>query len=331
MWQCFEGSDLSALQTVWEAAAAAARPTVFQHFAFARHWARAFADTAETRIWVSTGDSPAPLLVPLVLRESRLSLLGDGLFDYLALVGVGRRWQLQEAAERVLGERWSEMNISGVRPDPVQAAFWHSLDAEAEPFAAAPQRHPPPGGNAVPLLEREHPRLLSRWRRARREGCYLRQETELRLRLELLDWLLAQKNRRCAAQGVTNVLGAREQHWLRLMVEHEPQLAELWSWRDQNGPLSALLCWRTARVRYAYTIGYGTRAPERSPGILLLFALLRRTMEAGQSFDFLTGEQAFKRRLATCCQPLLRYRRQREGSGRSSPAFALTRPLQKTA
>ncbi|MGH9394473.1 MAG: GNAT family N-acetyltransferase, partial [Terriglobales bacterium] len=154
-------------------------------------------------------------------------------------------------------------------------------------------------------LGREHRRLAQRWEAA---GVALRQPATDRERLELLQWLLEQKRQACTGRGEHNALGTREQAWLEAMVAQERTLAELWSLTRGGERAAALLCWRTAAVRYGYTIGYNPRMAALSPGVLVLFAVLRQTMKEGRAFNFLTGEQAYKLRFATHRDVLLRFR-----------------------
>ncbi len=297
--------DLGPLAEVWQAAAASGAGSVFQSYAFARQWARCYAGEAELRIgWQAT----PPLIVPLAVRRGRLELMGEGLFDYLDLIGRAEANGQGEAAERARGWGCAAAQFTGVGAGTRFGVFWQGLGAEARPYAAAPVRA------AGARLEGEHRRLEARWRRAQPT---LRLETEAGARRHLLAWLLDHKARGLAGRGERNVLGAREQNWLAAMVEGEPELSELWALERGGRRLSALLAWQSRDARYGYTISYEEEAAELSPGILLLFAVVRHTMNEGRSFHFLTGEQAYKRRFATHGAALLRYM---VGAGPSAPA-----------
>jgi len=280
-WHC--DPDLGPLAEVWELATAASPGSVFQSFDFARHWATCFADSVEFQIaWRS--DPPA--VVPFMVREGRLGLVGDGLFDYLDLVGQAESGFPDLPSRRA--------RFTGIPAASRYASFWGAM--AAEPFSAAPVRAP------LGDLDREHPRAARRYEAARVELHLAMHAGE---RLRLLEWLLARKTQAC---GSANVLGGHEQRWLCAMVELAPQVSEVWHLTQRGETLAALLCWRAPRVRYGYTIGFDPRWAALSPGILVLYAVLRHTMKEGRSFNFLTGEQAYKLRFATHCEPLLRYR-----------------------
>ncbi len=291
--------DLAGLEGVWRAATAAGSGSVFQEYAFARHWAKVFAPEAEIAVWTSRH---APLVLPLAIRDGRLGLIGEGLFDYLDLIGGAAPEVERDAAEAALGLGWRASRFTGVPEGSRHDAFWRALAAEAHPYSAAPVRAA--GGS----WGREHARTARRWAAAKVALARAHGAGE---RLRLLAWLLDHKARELAARGQTNVLGRLEQAWLTAMVEQEPELAELWALRRDGETLAALLCWRGAQVRYAYTISYAPEAAALSPGVLALYGVLRHTMHEGRSFNFLTGEQEFKLRFATHREPLLRYEHER--------------------
>lgn len=268
----------------------------------ARHWARAFADIAEIRVLVARD---APLILPFAILGSQLRLIGEGLFDYQDVCGSAVNLgpaQWAEAERQVENLGWERVQITGL---PESSAFLPYWQAWATPtaFARALQR----SAEALPLPQ-QHPRYARRWHRAQALGVRLCLESEPALRDEVLHWLL---DRKAGAFGASNVLDPRACRWLETMVQHERDLAELWSLRLGGRILSALLCWRISpesqpAVRYAYTISYDQQAAELSPGVLLLYAVVCRSGEERMKFDFLTGEQAFKQHFATTHCRLLR-------------------------
>jgi hypothetical protein len=272
---------------------------VFQRFALARHWAAIFGREAEIAVWIS--DDP-PLVVPLALRDGQVGFVGEGLFDYIDLIGGASPRAEREAAEAVSQLAWRSSQCTGVPASTPHGAYWSTLAGGGQAYSAAPVRSS--GGD----LAREHPRAERRWAAAQVELARAEEGGERR---RCLAWLLDHKARALAASGAVNVLGRREQAWLVAMVEREPGLSELWSLRRKGEMLAAMLCWRSAAVRYAYTISYDARAAALSPGVLALYGVLRHTMNEGRSFNFLTGEQEFKLRFATHREPLLRYRHER--------------------
>lgn len=294
-WRLHQDPDLSALQSQWERAHDAGAPCVFRSFAMARHWMQAFADTAE--VCILTWGEP-PLILPFVVRGHQLQLIGEGLFDYQDACGravIMNPGLWSEAWQQLAGIPWDRLQITGVREG---SAILHFARMRATPavYARALQRPA-----QAPLLNEEHRRYARRWRAAQGEGVRLCQERAAAARCETLQWLLEHK---AADFGADNVLDPRACRWLEAMVRDERELTELWSLRRGGRILSALLCWRYSHrsgqaVRYAYTISYDQQAAELSPGVLLLYAVVCRSGEERMGFDFLTGDQPFKRHFAT--------------------------------
>lgn len=306
-WRVYGNPDLSPLQPLWEHAAGAGAPCVFRSFALARSWARAFAPEIEVRILVAEG---VPVILPFVLRNGQLGLIGEGLFDYQDLCGDPGAFtpELQvESRWLASGWKWNRVQITGVPAASPSGDYWNSW-AGRQDFASAPRRPA-----QAPPLPRQHPRYARRWRRAVAMGIRLHCETAPAKRRAVLHWLL---ERKAEHFGTSNVLQPLACRWLETMVENEPDMAELWSLRSGDEILSALLCWRGVAARSAYTISYDQRAAELSPGVLLLYAVVCRCGEERMDFDFLTGEQSFKQHFATEATRLLRF----HGSARQPPA-----------
>lgn len=297
-WAQHRDANLAPLAAVWQAAAAAGAQSVFQSYAFARHWAACFGDDAE--ICIRWRDSP-PVIVPLTRRGRHWSLLGEGLFDYQDLVGTAGP-EVQADAARWLAAQWdAPVTVSGVPEQSRWRGLWRQLGLSEQRYAVAPVH-----AAGTDDLAAVHPRVEHRWHAAGVELTRLNTPAE---RCRMLDWLLVRKAAALAAKGERNVLGPDECRWMLRMVEQEPAITELWQLRRRGGVVAGLLCWLTPQVRYAYTIAYDPGAADISPGVLALYALLRHTMREGRTFNFLTGEQAFKLRFATACEGLLRYRK----------------------
>ena len=303
-WRCIAGSDLAPIAPAWEDAARRAPGSVFQTFPFARCWAEVFGQDVDVQVW-----SDGQLILPVAFRGSTLMPLGEGLFDYIDVIGAAGcpAAEQSRAAAWIARRSWSSLQITGVRTGSPFTAFWHRLGGGGEAFTAAPRRHP-----SDPEVETEHRHAAARWRRAQRLGAHLDHPTQPAEQQRLLHWMLERKAQLLTTHGQTNVLGALEQRWLERMLESAPTLVELWSLRLRDRLMSGLLCWRFNSTRYAYMISYDPELAQLSPGILLLFAVVRLTMSAGLYFDFLTGEQAFKQRFATHRETLWRFRRQRD-------------------
>lgn len=285
------GQDLSPLESVWRRAADG--QAIFQSFGFARHWAVCFA--AEAELCIGWREHP-PAIVPLARRHHTWGLIGEGLFDYQDVIGAAGR----DAADWAAGQTRGPIQVTGVPAATPHGDFWQHIGLRPQPFAAALVR----AAGADSDLARQHPRQQRRWEAAK---VHLEELEAAPERRRHLDWLLERKAQALAAKGESNVLGRREAGWVQRMVEHETRQAELWALRRGGDTLAGLLCWKSATIRYAYTIAYDASFAALSPGILALYALLRHTMREGCGFNFLTGEQEFKLRFATGRDALLRY------------------------
>lgn len=297
-WELLEGGGPLLAQAWQRCYQASPRPTPFQSWPFVRHWLDIFGSELEPRFYFHPA---SPLLLPLIVWRGELRFAGHGLFDYLDLVGSPNPALELEAASLLARPAARAVHIRGVPASSAYGHFWRALDRFARPFSAAPLR---PAGPAAAVGSTG---LRARWRRA---GLELRAWTEPSARGEALEWLLRHKAAALAARGIANVLGAAEARWLRAMVEHEPATAELWSLVRGSATVSVLLAWTTPCARFAYTIAYERQAASLSPGMLLLYAVVCRSMDERRDFNFLTGEQAFKLRLATGRDPLMCYQRQ---------------------
>ncbi|MGH9518158.1 MAG: GNAT family N-acetyltransferase, partial [Terriglobales bacterium] len=230
-----------------------------------------------------------------------LMLLGEGLFDYQDACGDPTAFSQdlqRESLSLASAWKWNEVRVTGVADASPFGGYWNRW-AGGQDFASAPRRPA-----QAPPLPRQHPRYARRWRQAEALGIRLQEEASPSNRRAVLGWLLEHKAERF---GVNNVLQPLACLWLEMMVENEPELTELWSLRQGDAILSALLCWRGLAVRSAYTISYDLRAAELSPGVLLLYAVVCRSAKEQMDFDFLTGEQNFKRQFATETTRLLRF------------------------
>ncbi|HEY7855389.1 MAG TPA: GNAT family N-acetyltransferase [Terriglobales bacterium] len=291
-WTCWWPAQMGKIEEVWRRAwsASAGPATVFQTFEFARHWIGTFTQS-EVEIWVHSGSS---LVLPLARRNDRVSLVGEGLFDYCDLIGPGADDAVLERAADIMAAGDLKPRATGVRADSPFMDFWRRL-GEGAYFSAAPQR--PASAGALPPT-----RVVGRWQRAEQAGVRAREETDVRERRAVVDWILERKQ-----QHPANMLGALERRWIETVVEHSPHLAEVWSLRRGAHIMSGLLCWRYPPTRYCYTVAHDSADAALSPGILLLYFVVNCSMSTGWDVDFLTGEQDFKLRFATRRQALHKY------------------------
>lgn len=300
-WKLHRILRLEEIEPLWRNAFERAPGSFFQRFEPSLHWARVYAADGSLRIW---SHEPGPALAAFTLHQGRLALLGQGLFDYVDLVGeASLTAQRQLACQLLDWDEWRQFDATGVPADSPFTEFWQAFAPEQKAFSVAP---------LLRYLDRfssAHPRLARRLRQYRRTGWVLRQVRERHERQAFLPWILEQKRQTLQAQGCSNVLDGDAARWLQAMVEHEPVLTELWQLYRGAETAAGLLTWRSTSVRSAYTISYRGGAAAMSPGILLLYGVLCDSVAEGLHFDFLTGEQPFKLRFADARRHLLRVRR----------------------
>lgn len=291
------------MEPLWRRAWEQAPGHFFQRFEPSLHWARIYAADGSLRVWVHEA---GPALAAFTLRQGQLELLGQGLFDYVDLIGTASPGAQQELARQLLDwKEWRRFDATGVPADSPFACFWEALQPEQAPFSAAPLLvHPD-------QFHRGRARAARRLQQCLQAGWTLRQVRPCRERHALLQWILEQKEKTLQARGGGNVLDAPAVCWLQAMVAREPDMTELWQLHRGAEIIAGLLSWRSGSVRYAYTISYSGHAAAMSPGILLLYGVLCDSVAEGLQFDFLTGEQPFKLRFADAHRRLLRLRKRR--------------------
>ncbi len=221
--------------------------------------------------------------------------LGHGLFDYADPLGP-----CEELAQTALPVEAGAWDIRGIRAHspwrPVfkklaQAAQGQFQSISAAPFCA---------GKSAVELDNEHDRIAGRGRDLERQGVGYEAVRERAERQRLLDQMLQWKQQR---MGENNLLHEREAAWLSEMAAYD--FCELWRMGDGQ-TWAGFLTWRHGHTRYGYMLAYDLARARFSPGIKLLYAVLRQSLAEGMRFDFLTGEQGFKLRFATGQEQLLR-------------------------
>lgn len=312
LWREHRSRDLTPLRDIWRAAAAAPGNSIFQRFELAQEWALAFAEEADVRVWFH---ADIPLIAPFARRGGKLTFLGAGMFDYCDLVGAA--WpmpNLDDLVEILAGAR-EELELAGLREDSPFFAFWRRVAPEWTGQFAAPHRdvipfaNPAAGLSAGALLDAGHARVAKRLRAAELGGARFAAVSSPPARAECLEWLLRRKDARLAALGRENVLGPRAAVWLRRMADLHPELCEIWTCEMAGERAAGFLTWRDRDVRYGYLLAFDARFARLSPGILLLYYVLRAGGEEGLRMDFLTGEQDFKLRFADGARRLFLARR----------------------
>lgn len=306
MWRLHTSADLSPLAPLWQSAAV---EHVFQRYELAAVWARVFASPAapyRLRVWY--WEDP-PLLLPLAEYQSTLRWLGDGLWDYCDPLGDPAHFAWRELRPfdqpvRLHGIRESSRWWTWFQAQPLQLEYFCDApcyrSASMKDGAAMEDGVTPDAAR----LDREHPRITERLDHLLRSGIEWAPVSLPHERQRLLAFMLRQKAARMAERGATNVIGRLEAAWLEEMSACHPSLCELWRLGPASQPWAGFLTWAQPDLRLGYTLSFDPLFARHSPGIKLLYAVLRRSLSEGRGFDFLTGSQAFKLRFANAAQRL---------------------------
>ncbi len=288
-WRLYADADLSSLQALWQRAYS---EHIFQQYELNAAWARIFGESRprnskgyQIRIWIH--ESP-PMILPWAQRDGNLHWLGHGLMDYADPLGPPG-----ELAEAILPEEAGVWNLRGIRAhSPWQPVFQRLARATRSEFKYLSSA-PFCGEMTAAELENKHGRVAGRWHDLERQGVGCEAVREVTERQQLLRQMLQWKQQR---MGEDNILRELEAAWLDEAAAHE--FCELWR-LGNDAAWAGFLTWRQGHTRYGYLLAHDPARARASPGIMLLYAVLRRTLAEGMRFDFLTGEQGFKMRFAT--------------------------------
>ena len=285
-------AEMDRLRSAWDKLHSCSRQhTIFQSFAWNRLAARVFAGREQPFvIFVENGHSA--LLLPACVSADGIGLLGETLFDYRDVLG-GDADLLRHAFD-ILAALRRPLRITALRGAEA-AQRWGAL--QPAPFCRAPQvLHYEITSDAFAAV---HTRSARSLRRLLRQGVELRQHDGRN------SALIAEIYRRKAACGNGELF--RDAARVMFMVETASVAAsgcEVFTLEHGDTLVAALVTFRDRGVRRFYTVYFDPAWAKWSPGQAILFEVVRRTLEAGEDCDLLTGEQPYKMRLATSSVPL---------------------------
>ena len=135
-------------------------------------------------------------------------------------------------------------------------------------------------------------------RRLLRRGAVIEQHAPKR---ELVTWLYEQK----ARQGGPNLFAdPLRREFMLEAVQLACSRCEIFTLEMEGTTLAALVTFRDGECRRFYTTYFDDRWAKSSPGFALLCEVSQRTLAENLAYDFMTGEQEYKRRLASELIPL---------------------------
>jgi CelD/BcsL family acetyltransferase involved in cellulose biosynthesis len=285
-------TEVCQLQAAWEALVSP-ELTLFQSFRWNRLAAALFADREPPYFIFAENDSGAAILPAVIDTESKtVSLAGEKLFDYRDYLSQGDTSTLL-AATRELAQLNLPLAITAIcRGD---APLWRALPKTF--FSRAP--HLISGAVTPEEFAGSHARAFSRLRKLQRMGLrigwYSGESPVIRQVYEL---------RGKQAEPGELFHDARRVEFMIAICREEGSRCEVFTLEHGGTLAAALVTFRDEQVRRFYTTYYDHRWARYSPGISLLFEVVRRSLEQGLSFDLMTGEQSYKLRIARTSRDL---------------------------
>ncbi len=288
--------EMAGLRSLWESLCEAGRTTIFQNF----HWIQLafsmFAGREEP--WIVCAQASYGLaIVPAVMRhrDASVRLLGEELFDY--------RCFLHQGDEAVLAGALAEL-AALARSLEVVALRSHDRKAVLDrltllPFSAAPQVRR--ADASAEEFSANHGRLGRNLRRLQRLGFEMKTYCGDSPRLLRIIY------ERKAAQDPRSLFHdpLRVEFMIRAAQLH-PSAFEVFTL--ERGPQvgAAVVTLRDGDIRRFYTGWFDPALEKFSPAITLIYEITRQSLASGLDCDYMTGEQAYKMRLATASVPLYR-------------------------
>jgi CelD/BcsL family acetyltransferase involved in cellulose biosynthesis len=287
--------EILSLRFLWEQLEQKQSATMFQSFAWNYAASCAFPDREVPYVlYVENGSGT--VLIPAAIRQNRLTLLGETLFDYRDALFAGDPDVLTSAWKRAahLGLRFS---AGAIRSDTSIKA-WTGFDVSR--FHGAPRVSPRETTDQA--FAEAHGRLASGQRRLAREGVEFRSHTGLET--ALMHFIYQQKGSQPAESGDNLFADPRRAQFMVDLGRTIGNACEIFTYETAGTLVAALVTFRDRNVRRFYTVYCDRRWSRCSPGIALIYEVTKRSLRAGLECDYMTGEQAYKLRFSTSVVPM---------------------------
>lgn len=270
--------------------------TIFQSHRWNLLAARCFAAREAPYFVFGEGDSGAAI-VPAVVRESGImGLAGESLFDYRDYLSRGDEAPLREAWKKI-SAAGLPLEITAVRRP--HAAVWNLLPKHH--FSRAPRLSC--AGLTSELFLHRHPRAFSRLRKFERMGLAI---CEYSGDSRMVSHVYRSRGQQSAPGELFH--DPLRVDFMIALCRAEGKGCEVFTLEHGSTVAAALVTFRDDHCRRFYTTYYDHAWSRYSPGVTLLFEISRRSIEQGLDFDFMTGEQGYKMRIAQDAQELYRVR-----------------------
>jgi len=287
------------LRPAWQELYAAGNCTRFQSFSWNQLAARVFGQRHWPNVIFAETDAGAAI-IPAVLTDNgtRISFMGDALFDYRDVLFQGDAYVL-ECAWQELAALNLPLSLLAVRGDD-NWALWRDFDPHF--FCNAPGVRLEDG--SADQFAASHSRLGRQIRRLQRQGCRL--ERRSGAESDLLAWIYRQKSAQMAGDPHNLFIDQSRIHFVLAAAAAEPEAWEIFTLERESHVIAALVTFTDRGDRRFYTVYYDHGWSRYSPGSALLYEATRLSLDEGLNCDYMTGEQSHKTRLATSRVPLYR-------------------------
>jgi CelD/BcsL family acetyltransferase involved in cellulose biosynthesis len=276
------------------------RLTFFQSFAWNRLAAAHFADREAPFVVMAESDSGLAIVPAAVAGRTRLTLLGESLFDYRDILTTGDSSALQQACWARLAELRLPLSVVALRGQ--------STSAHWEPFRRTPFCDAPlvsRAGTTSEAFALAHSRLGRNLRRLSQQGFELRARFGPEVR-RVLEWLYGCKAERFVGTG-NNIFGDQVRiNFMSAASQIDVAPCEVFTLERGDDVAAALVTFCEFATRRFYSIHFDPRWGKNSPGTTLVYEITRRSLADGLDCDYMTGEQSYKNRLANAAVPLFR-------------------------
>lgn len=285
-------AEIEALASVWDGFI---NPelSMFQSHRWNLLAAKIFGQREEPYFVIAEDDNGTAILPAVVRAQSRtIGFAGEALFDYRDYLATGDPAPLVPAWQELAS---LDMPVSVTAIRRTNARIWQRMPKEF--FSRAPRIYR--SETTWEQLVQNHSRAFSRVRKLERMGLRITQYSGG-------SSLVEEIYRRRTAQSSAGDLfhDPLRSQFMVAICRSEGARCEVFALEHGSTLAAALVTFRDGDWRRLYTTFYDHRWARFSPGISLLFEIVRRSLEQGLNIDFMTGEQPYKMRMVQSAQDL---------------------------
>jgi CelD/BcsL family acetyltransferase involved in cellulose biosynthesis len=292
--------EMRKLRPGWERIYCESDHTLFQRYGWNELAAQFFAEREQPFAVMAEDDSGIAIIPAAInIKKRQLTLLGEELFDYRDVLWRGGESALESAWSAVLSfaaERGLAFAMQSLRRESssgeVPELSWQAF--EVSPFTQAPCARREDAGRKL------HSRLGRNLRRLECLGC------ELKMRRGNDSALVRIIYDAKSQQGGSLFADPIRMAMVTAMINAAGDDCEIFTLESGATLVAALVTFIDGQWRRLYTT-YHDENPawaKYSPGLSLIHSVMEESLASGFDCDFMTGDQPYKRRLATSAVPL---------------------------